>query len=75
MGFFTLRKAIILALILGVFSILDANVSRFFIFDQNRLHQIAKESINKKFNTSHEMFIDLVANLNKYDRICLLLSS
>ncbi len=45
--------------------VLDSYRTRFYLFDQNVLHSIAKGAIEGKHNSTREMIHTLVANLNK----------
>eukprot|EP01114_Cavostelium_apophysatum_P015124 TRINITY_DN405_c0_g1_i1.p1 TRINITY_DN405_c0_g1~~TRINITY_DN405_c0_g1_i1.p1 ORF type:complete len:214 (+),score=36.33 TRINITY_DN405_c0_g1_i1:82-723(+) len=63
-----MRKGIVFGIILVVFlavwSVMDANRHRFFLFDPDRLHAIAKRNIDKKLPT-RQLVRAIAEDLNK----------
>jgi hypothetical protein len=64
-GVISFRVAVALVLFIAVWAYLDTHLDKFAVFDQNKLHEIAKVSIAKKHNTTHDLIHHLVSSLAK----------
>lgn len=66
MAILTVRRAVILVIALTVFAYLDQVKHHAYVFDQDKLHSIAKETLKKNHTTTSELIHDLVKRLDRY---------
>ena len=57
-------KILILAILIGLFAVVDQMRESFYRFDPNVLHKVAKDAINKNL-TGHALFNEVALNLEK----------
>jgi len=66
MALISIRTAVLLAVFIGVISVLDQYKHHMYVFEPQKLQAIAQRNIAKNHSSAHALFLDLVKDLAKY---------